>query len=244
MLSIVVVIDNEANPEKKDLVPGWGLSLYVECERESILFDVGHDEYVLRGNARVLGLSLDTVRHVVISHEHGDHTGGIGAIVELGGNTTVYLPSPSILASRISGLVNVRVLEQPEKICDDIFVVPFHNGTIPEQAVVINKPYGLIVLVGCSHPGPFRIINTCTGLFKKKVRLLVGGLHLFGLSHKELMSVAERICNSKNIDLVCPLHCSGTEIKRILGRVCPEKLIYARVGDILEITPQGEVTVR
>ncbi|HET7241107.1 MAG TPA: MBL fold metallo-hydrolase, partial [Gemmatimonadales bacterium] len=52
----------------------------VEADGHRILFDTGfHPETVLQ-NARDLGIDLSTVTDVVLSHHHGDHTGGLVAL--------------------------------------------------------------------------------------------------------------------------------------------------------------------
>nr|AUN36831.1 metal-dependent hydrolases of the beta-lactamase superfamily II [uncultured bacterium] len=58
----------------------WGFSVLVEADGRRILFDTGlHPETVLQ-NARELGIDLSTVTDVVLSHHHGDHTGGLLAL--------------------------------------------------------------------------------------------------------------------------------------------------------------------
>lgn len=58
----------------------WGFSALVEADGRRILFDTGlHPETVLR-NARELGIDLSSVTDVVLSHHHGDHTGGLLAL--------------------------------------------------------------------------------------------------------------------------------------------------------------------
>ena len=55
----------------------WGFSVLVEADGHRILFDTGmHPETVL-DNARDLGIDLSDVTDVVLSHHHGDHTGGL-----------------------------------------------------------------------------------------------------------------------------------------------------------------------
>jgi 7,8-dihydropterin-6-yl-methyl-4-(beta-D-ribofuranosyl)aminobenzene 5'-phosphate synthase len=55
----------------------WGFSVLVEADGHRILFDTGmHPETVL-DNARDLGIDLSNVTDVVLSHHHGDHTGGL-----------------------------------------------------------------------------------------------------------------------------------------------------------------------
>jgi 7,8-dihydropterin-6-yl-methyl-4-(beta-D-ribofuranosyl)aminobenzene 5'-phosphate synthase len=58
----------------------WGFAALVEADGRRILFDTGlHPETVLQ-NARDLGIDLSTVTDVVLSHHHGDHTGGLLAL--------------------------------------------------------------------------------------------------------------------------------------------------------------------
>ncbi len=58
----------------------WGFSALVEADGRRILFDTGlHPETVLQ-NARELGIDLSSVTDVVLSHHHGDHTGGLLAL--------------------------------------------------------------------------------------------------------------------------------------------------------------------
>jgi 7,8-dihydropterin-6-yl-methyl-4-(beta-D-ribofuranosyl)aminobenzene 5'-phosphate synthase len=55
----------------------WGFSALVEADGHRILFDTGaRPETVLR-NAAELGVDLTNVPDVVLSHHHGDHTGGL-----------------------------------------------------------------------------------------------------------------------------------------------------------------------
>jgi 7,8-dihydropterin-6-yl-methyl-4-(beta-D-ribofuranosyl)aminobenzene 5'-phosphate synthase len=58
----------------------WGFSALVEADGHRILFDTGlHPETVLQ-NARELGIDLSGVTDIVLSHHHGDHTGGLVAL--------------------------------------------------------------------------------------------------------------------------------------------------------------------
>jgi 7,8-dihydropterin-6-yl-methyl-4-(beta-D-ribofuranosyl)aminobenzene 5'-phosphate synthase len=55
----------------------WGFAALVEADGHRILFDTGaRPETVLR-NAAELGVDLTDVPDVILSHHHGDHTGGL-----------------------------------------------------------------------------------------------------------------------------------------------------------------------
>jgi 7,8-dihydropterin-6-yl-methyl-4-(beta-D-ribofuranosyl)aminobenzene 5'-phosphate synthase len=55
----------------------WGFSALVEADGRRILFDTGLRPETVLQNARHLGIDLSGVTDVVLSHHHGDHTGGL-----------------------------------------------------------------------------------------------------------------------------------------------------------------------
>lgn len=55
----------------------WGFAALVEADGQTILFDTGaYPDTVLR-NAREMKIDLSHVHRLVLSHFHGDHTGGL-----------------------------------------------------------------------------------------------------------------------------------------------------------------------
>jgi len=55
----------------------WGFAALVEADGKRILFDTGNLPDTVLRNARTLGVDLSGVDEVVLSHFHGDHTGGL-----------------------------------------------------------------------------------------------------------------------------------------------------------------------
>jgi 7,8-dihydropterin-6-yl-methyl-4-(beta-D-ribofuranosyl)aminobenzene 5'-phosphate synthase len=55
----------------------WGYAALVEVDGHRLLFDTGARPRTVLENARELGVDLSTVEDVVLSHNHGDHTGGL-----------------------------------------------------------------------------------------------------------------------------------------------------------------------
>lgn len=55
----------------------WGFAALVEADGRRLLFDTGAQPRTVLENARALGVDLSTVTDVVLSHFHGDHTGGL-----------------------------------------------------------------------------------------------------------------------------------------------------------------------
>lgn len=55
----------------------WGFSAVVEADGHRLLFDTGARPTTVLDNARELKVDLAGIRDVVLSHNHGDHTGGL-----------------------------------------------------------------------------------------------------------------------------------------------------------------------
>ena len=58
----------------------WGYSALVEVDGKKMLFDTGLRPETVLQNARNLGIDLADVEDVFLSHNHGDHTGGLLAL--------------------------------------------------------------------------------------------------------------------------------------------------------------------
>jgi 7,8-dihydropterin-6-yl-methyl-4-(beta-D-ribofuranosyl)aminobenzene 5'-phosphate synthase len=74
MLTITVLIENKTN--FKNLACEHGLSFLLTCEGKTLLFDTGASDAFLR-NADAMGVGLNMVGAIVLSHGHYDHTGGL-----------------------------------------------------------------------------------------------------------------------------------------------------------------------
>lgn len=90
MFRITALTDNiSSNPVH--FAAEHGLSFYVEYGGRTILFDCGQTDVFLR-NAQLLGLAVNEVDAVVLSHGHYDHGGGYRYLMESGaGGRELYV---------------------------------------------------------------------------------------------------------------------------------------------------------
>jgi len=66
-----------------------GLSIFMETDRGNYLLDTGQGKAIVN-NAQVLGIDLRTIKGIIMSHHHWDHTGGLGPVLDLKGTVDVY----------------------------------------------------------------------------------------------------------------------------------------------------------
>ena len=73
-IKITTLVENSVYG--KGLQGEHGLSLLVDTGEHRLLFDTGASDLFIR-NAGALGIDLDDVDFLVLSHGHRDHTGGL-----------------------------------------------------------------------------------------------------------------------------------------------------------------------
>ena len=170
-----------------------GVSYLVQAGATRVLFDLGfngREEYTppLVRNMRRLGVSASDLDMIVISHPHSDHLGGMRNKKErrlrLGDETDALRGKPvyTTMALHVPG-GSSTVVRSPQRLAPGIATtgplpVQLLLGYTLEQALVVNvRGAGLVVVIGCGHPGLERILNAAEGAFGLPVCGVVGGLH-------------------------------------------------------------------
>lgn len=87
-MRITVLVEN--TPKDASIKAEHGLSFFIEAGGKKILLDAGQRELFLE-NATFLGRDLSTVDFAVLSHGHGDHSGGLAAFREVNPKAPIYM---------------------------------------------------------------------------------------------------------------------------------------------------------
>jgi 7,8-dihydropterin-6-yl-methyl-4-(beta-D-ribofuranosyl)aminobenzene 5'-phosphate synthase len=70
----------------------WGFAALVEVGGKRILFDTGNNSEIFAHNVKIKGVDLTTLDFVVMSHRHGDHIGGLNALLRVNPHVAIYAP--------------------------------------------------------------------------------------------------------------------------------------------------------
>ena len=92
-LRITTLSENTAG--KGDFLGEWGLSILLEMENSTILFDCGKSSSAAY-NADSLNIDLTQVSRIVLSHGHYDHTGGLRDMLRRIGKEVEVVAHPDI----------------------------------------------------------------------------------------------------------------------------------------------------
>lgn len=177
-INITIIFDNHAC--RQDLETGWGFSCLVSGAEKTILFDTGPGEALL-GNMEKLEIEPGGIDTVVLSHIHPDHTGGLESLLEKNPEKAVYLPEsfPRDFKERVKAH-GAKVVEvgKAMEICDDVWSTGQAGKWVKEQSLIIRTVAGMIVMVGCSHPGIVNILAKAKELINDNILLVIGCFHL------------------------------------------------------------------
>ncbi|RLG80869.1 MAG: MBL fold metallo-hydrolase [Thermoprotei archaeon] len=230
-----IIIDN--NPDS-NLIATWGLSILIDVPGLRILFDTGPNPEVLKNNMEVLGIDPRSIDIVVLSHEHGDHIGGLSFIAHVNPGIRVYVPSgmSDSVKDRIRSLdVEVIEIDKTTVIANGVAIIGEIYGPPWEQALAVYVDgKGLIVFVGCSHPGVANIVGKAINDLGVKTYMVIGGFHMAGASFSKCQMVINNLI-SYGIEYIAPIHCSGDNIRSILASSYPDHYIELHVGSHIQI---------
>ena len=192
-MKISILYDNEAEEGFKS---SWGFSCLVG---DQLLFDVGADMSILLFNMRKASVKLNSINRVVLSHEHGDHVGGIG-IVRMLGDVEVFIPTSfsSSFKRMLAAYENVTIIEIDEtrKISNGFITTGELGRFIKEQSMIVETDNGLTVVTGCSHPNLEKILKVASKF--GNIYGVVGGFHGFS-----------RLKALGGVKLIVPCHCTS-----------------------------------
>lgn len=168
-----------------------GVSYFLRTDEGSLLYDIGFgDQYpTFRTNTSRLGLTMEDVDGLAISHLHADHMGGLKAqrsrrvalpaAFGAAGAKPCYVPDPA----QAEGF-DVRITFEPQMLEGGIATTGplarslYFFGLTQEQALVARlQGKGLFVLTGCGHPTIEVILRMVRRLSDEPIYAIGGGLH-------------------------------------------------------------------
>ncbi len=237
-MKIRVLFDNLAG--KEGLSTGWGLSLLIGG---GLLFDTGEKGSYLLRNAKRLGVDLERIDEVVISHDHWDHTGGLWDLLKRRPGIVVHgCPGFGGEFRKKTAASGGRLEEHRAfvRIKEGIYLTgeiaaEYKHGYLGEQALVIDAPPGLVVCTGCAHPGILTVLDRIReNLPDRKIAAVLGGFHLLGEREARIRQAAEGF-RARGVERAGPMHCSGLEAQNIFRGVYKDRYIDLKTGDSWEV---------
>jgi 7,8-dihydropterin-6-yl-methyl-4-(beta-D-ribofuranosyl)aminobenzene 5'-phosphate synthase len=235
-ITITILYDNYIFSE--GLQTDWGFSCIIKGTEKTILFDAGTKSDILFHNINKLNVNPKDVELVVISHIHGDHTGGLSAFLDKNNKVTVYIPVsfPDEFVSKVEKAgAKVVSVDKPVEICKNVSLTGEMGGLIKEQSLILDTSKGLVVITGCAHPGIIGIVKRAKEVTDKEIYLVCGGFHLLNKSEDEVNQIINQF-KDLGVMKVGATHCTGDNAIKLFKEAYKEKFVQMGAGKAIKIS--------
>jgi len=224
----------------KNIRTGWGVAFLID---ERILFDTGEKGKWLLKNMHTLGVDINKIEAVVISHDHWDHWGGLWDVLKERKGLKVYSCPGFGKEFKDKVKESKGELSEAERIIEiapDIYItgeIPgaFRGKYMAEQAIALKTKNGLTIITGCAHPGILKMIEKVQAKFSAEhIYFVLGGFHLMESDKRAVEIVAENF-KKMNIIKAGPTHCSGDMAEEIFKKIYADDFVPIKAGQEIEV---------
>jgi 7,8-dihydropterin-6-yl-methyl-4-(beta-D-ribofuranosyl)aminobenzene 5'-phosphate synthase len=238
------------------LESGPGVSYLVRTDSATILFDLGYNLTAaspspLEQNMARLGVSLDDIDLIVISHRHPDHVGGgnwwskgtfsiSGDTQPSLGDIPIYIPE----AMHYPGSSPI-LAKNPTRLVEGVATTGFIPYAQPfpvwlampagtEQSLAINiSGKGILLVTGCGHMGLNALLERAKTAFNSPVIGVVGGLHYGNADAASLAPEIQLVRELNPLVVGLSPHDSGSKALDAFAQAFPTVYRPIRVGEAI-----------
>jgi 7,8-dihydropterin-6-yl-methyl-4-(beta-D-ribofuranosyl)aminobenzene 5'-phosphate synthase len=235
-LEIRVIYDNTS--AREDVPADWGFAAVVTVRGRRVLFDSGTKPDLFLSNLANMGVEPGSIEAAMISHQHPDHRNGIQRLYPLHRRMRVhFLDAFYPRAYEEAAAVGLRPRREagPFELVPGAHSTGMIEGDPHEQSLAVETSQGIVLLVGCSHPGIVKIVETVRRQRSvDEIFLVLGGFHMFQQQEEQIRIQIARLRELK-VRRVMPAHCSGDLAKDLFREAYGENFEPLGAGKVVKI---------
>jgi 7,8-dihydropterin-6-yl-methyl-4-(beta-D-ribofuranosyl)aminobenzene 5'-phosphate synthase len=141
---------------------------------------------------------------------------------------------------------NFQLIDKNTEIAPNIHLLTLVSdkpGTLElrELSLALSTPDGMVIVVGCSHPGIDKIVESASAI-NPRIHFIVGGFHLVTASDPDIDKMATALHDRFKVEYVAPGHCTGEPAFTALKKTFGDHYLYAGLGTTLTLTASVKST--
>jgi 7,8-dihydropterin-6-yl-methyl-4-(beta-D-ribofuranosyl)aminobenzene 5'-phosphate synthase len=134
---------------------------------------------------------------------------------------------------------NFQLVDKNMEIAPNIHLIALVSdkpGTLElrELSLAINTPDGMVIVVGCSHPGIDKILVAASTI-NPRFHLIAGGFHLVVASDQDIEKIVTALHDTFKVEYVVPGHCTGEPAFTALKKAFGDRYLYAGLGTTIAL---------
>lgn len=154
-----------------------------------------------------------------------------GITIDFVKNNALKISDEVFVFSNFNKKYNIEKINEnmKVKVGDKYIVDQFED----EIALAVKTSKGIVILLGCSHPGFLNMISTIGEAFNEKIYAIIGGSHLVEADSSRIKKSIECL-NNLNIEVIGLSHCTGEKAVNEISKNC-SGFFYNKTGTVKEI---------
>jgi 7,8-dihydropterin-6-yl-methyl-4-(beta-D-ribofuranosyl)aminobenzene 5'-phosphate synthase len=134
---------------------------------------------------------------------------------------------------------NFQLVDKNTEIAPNIHLITLVSdkpGTLElrELSLAFSTPDGMVIVVGCSHPGIDRIVESASAI-NPRIHFIAGGFHLVVASDPDIEKIVTSLHDRFKVEYVAPGHCTGEPAFTALKKAFGDHYLYAGLGTTLTL---------
>src|SRR5579863_7579298 len=134
---------------------------------------------------------------------------------------------------------NIQLIDKTTELVPGITLIALVSdapGTkeLKELSLAINTADGIVLIVGCSHPGIEGIVAEAAKI-NPHIHFIAGGFHLVVAQDSAIERIAATLHDTYRVDYIAPGHCTGEPTFAALQKTFGDHYLYAGLGTTLNL---------
>ena len=134
---------------------------------------------------------------------------------------------------------NIQLIDKTTELVPGITLIALVSdapGTkeLKELSLAVNTADGIVLVVGCSHPGIENIVAEAAKI-NPHIHFIAGGFHLVAAQDPAIEKIATTLHDIYKVDYIAPGHCTGEPTFAVLQKRFGDHYLYAGLGTTLDL---------
>ena len=134
---------------------------------------------------------------------------------------------------------NIQLIDKTTEVTPGVTLIALVSDTpgtreLKELSLAIDTPNGVVLVVGCSHPGIEAVVAEAAKI-NSHIHFVTGGFHLVTAQDPVIEKVANALHDTYRVDFIAPGHCTGEPTFTALQKAFGDRYLYAGLGTTLSV---------